>query len=106
MITRILARSDARTRRGRLSGLPARRAVSVPRGAPRFHRAELLPARGGGGGRVRDAHARFRSLDDIRAFGGAEFEAIEPRAAEPLVRCEERAVHYYEACSSRRDARD
>jgi antibiotic biosynthesis monooxygenase (ABM) superfamily enzyme len=39
---------------------------------------------------------RFRSLDDIRAFAGHEFEVpvIEPRAAELLVRYEKRAVHY------------
>jgi heme-degrading monooxygenase HmoA len=39
---------------------------------------------------------RFRSLDDIHAFAGDEFETpvIEPRAAELLSRYEERAVHY------------
>src|SRR3954470_19140567 len=39
---------------------------------------------------------RFKSIDDIRAFAGDEFEVpvIEPRAAELLLRHEERAVHY------------
>src|SRR4051812_21385453 len=39
---------------------------------------------------------RFRSIDDIRAFAGDEFEVpvIEPRAAVLLSHYEDRAVHY------------
>jgi hypothetical protein len=39
---------------------------------------------------------RFRSLDDIRAFAGDSLETpvIEPRAAELLVRYDERAYHF------------
>lgn len=40
--------------------------------------------------------ARFRSLDDIRAFAGESLDVpvIEPRAAELLARYEKRALHY------------
>ena len=39
---------------------------------------------------------RFRSIDDIRAFAGAQVDrpVIEPRAAELLAHYEQRAVHY------------
>ena len=39
---------------------------------------------------------RFKSIDDIRAFAGDEFEVpvIEPRAAELLAHYDNRAVHY------------